>query len=78
MQDGSTRADVVSGIPQSGTEYIFVSAQPQKASRRVLHDLDRLAGLLQPGLRQRRATAKIIGSARLEEPQSQTPFHASN
>ncbi len=78
MQERTNRADVVSGTSQSGTEYIFVSAQPQKASSRVSHDLDRLAGLLRPGLRRRSATAKILGSARLEEPQSQTPFHASN
>jgi hypothetical protein len=67
MQERTNRADVASGSPQSGTEYIFVSAQSQKASRRVSLDLDRLASSLQPGLRRRSATAKILGSARLEE-----------
>jgi hypothetical protein len=74
MQDRSTREDVASGNPQSGTEYIFVPARSQEASSRVSHDLDRLGGLLQPGLRRRSATAKILGSARLEE---RNRIHAS-
>jgi len=78
MEERTNRADVVSGSPRSGTEHIFVPAQSQKEPRRVSLDLDSLAGLLQPGLRRRSATAKILGSARLGEPQSWTPFHASN